>query len=134
MTPDELQARTAAFARDVAALAGPLFHHRKTENAANQLTRASTSVASNYRAAPHTLTHAAFTAKITLVSEEADESLYWLEHLRDCGFVGAERVASLLDEAAQLTKIFRKSAATAAAREEAERRRHLTTRSRKRGI
>jgi four helix bundle protein len=130
MTPEELRARAAVFARDAALLAGPLFEQRQTENAADQLTRASSSAASNYRAACHAQTHAAFTAKIALVSEEADEALYWLQHLRDCGFVRPDAVAPLLNEAEQLAKIFGKSSATAIAREEANRRQHRPTRRR----
>jgi four helix bundle protein len=131
MTAEELRARAAAFARDAALLAGPLFQQRQTENAADHLTRASSSAASNYRSACHAQTHAGFTAKIALVSEEADEALYWLEHLRDCGFVRHDALAPLLNEAEQLAKIFGKSSATAIAREEADRRHRSSGRPRR---
>jgi len=120
MTPEELCARAAVFARDVAVLAGPLFNQKQTKNAADQLTRSSCSAASNYRSACHSRSHAAFTAKIALVSEEADESLYWLEHIRDCGFARGSQLVALLDEAEQLARIFGKSCSTAVAREEVE--------------
>jgi four helix bundle protein len=122
MTPDELIARTKAFARDVALFAAPLFCRRPTENAADQLTRASSSVAANYRACCRSRSHAEFTAKIGLVAEEADESAGWLEHLRDCGFVDRVAVAPLVQEAQELTRILGGSYATARKREEAERR------------
>ena len=103
MTPEELIARTQAFARDVALFAMPLFARRSTENAADQLTRASSSVAANYRACCRARSHTEFTSKIGLVAEEADESLGWLEHLRDCAFVDRDAVAPLLQEAREPT-------------------------------
>src|SRR4051812_29458135 len=41
----------------------------------------STSVAANYRAARRGRSHDEFTAKLGIVTEEADESVYWLERL-----------------------------------------------------
>jgi four helix bundle protein len=56
-----------------------------------------------------------------VVVEEADESLYWLEHIRDCGFLHAEQLAALIEEAGELLRILGKSYATAQAREEVDR-------------
>jgi hypothetical protein len=40
------------------------------------------------------------------VAEEADESLYWLELIREGNFVLPKKIASLLAEADELTAIF----------------------------
>lgn len=48
-----------------------------------------------------------------MVAEEAEETLYWLELLRDSGVVNAKRLGSLIDEAGQLTAIFTASRNTA---------------------
>jgi hypothetical protein len=40
------------------------------------------------------------------VAEEADESLYWLELIRDGNFVPEKPIASLVSEADELTAIF----------------------------
>lgn len=40
------------------------------------------------------------------VAEEADESLYWLELIRDGNFVSEKRIASLVSEGDELTAIF----------------------------
>jgi len=93
----------------------------RDRHAADQLTRASSSVAANYRACCRARSHTEFTSKIGLVAEEADESLGWLEHLRDCAFVDRDAVAPLLQEARELTKILGGSYATARKREEAAR-------------
>ncbi len=50
---------------------------------------------------------------MSVVAEEADETLFWLELLRDTGVVAANRLAPLIDEAGQLTAIFTASRNTA---------------------
>ncbi len=121
MTPKELRARTAEFARVINAFCRPLLRRPETRAIADQLLDASSSVASNHRAAGRGRSHAEFTAKIGIVNEEADESLFWLEHLRDCRLVTPAEVADLILEAGELSAIFTTSAKTARAREEADR-------------
>ena len=48
--------------------------------------------------------------KLTTALEEADESQYWLEHLRDCGLASKP---PLLAEASELVAILTKSVETA---------------------
>ncbi|MHC4509178.1 MAG: four helix bundle protein [Planctomycetota bacterium] len=48
-----------------------------------QLIRCSTSVASNYRAACIAQSRASFVSKLSIVTEEVDESCFWLEFLID---------------------------------------------------
>ena len=131
MTPQELRERTAAFARNIEALAAPLFNRRQTESTADQLTRSARSTASNYRAACRSRSHAEFTAKVGLVVEEADESLYWLEHIRDCDFLRSEQLTTLLAEAEELLRILGKSYATARSREKIQQSERRATRRRR---
>ena len=72
---------------------------------ANQLQDSSTSTAANYRAARRGRSRAEFTAKIGLVSEEADESVFWLERLIKANITSDLPTELLLDEARQLAKI-----------------------------
>jgi four helix bundle protein len=121
MTPKELRARTAAFAEAINAFCLPLLRQIETRAAAEQLMDASSSVASNHRAAGKARSHAEFAAKIGIVDEEADESVYWLEHLSNCRLVPAAEAAPHLREACELSAIFTASAKTARLREEARR-------------
>lgn len=60
----------------------------------------------NYREASRARSDAEFVAKIDVCTQEADETLYWLELLRDeCG-IRDERVAWLDAEANELISIF----------------------------
>nr|WP_256488458.1 four helix bundle protein [Pontibacter sp. HSC-36F09] len=73
----------------------------KTEEATimkRQLLRSATSVAANYRAACRARSSAEFYAKLCIVVEEADESLFWLELLEESGTTSATTVLNLQKE------------------------------------
>jgi four helix bundle protein len=71
-----------------------------------QLIRASTSVASNYRAACLSQSKAAFVSKLSIVLEEADESAFWMEFAVEESLLDERAVSPLLGEARELTAIF----------------------------
>lgn len=54
-----------------------------------------------------------FVSKLSIVVEEADESVFWLELIRDARLVKPERLADLLDESEQIMKIMSVSRKTA---------------------
>ena len=78
-----------------------------------QLLRSGTSVAANYRAATRSRSRQEFAAKIGIVVEEADETVFWLELLTESAVVPAKRMQPLLAEARELTAIFTASHQTA---------------------
>jgi four helix bundle protein len=78
-----------------------------------QVLRSATGMTANYRAAGRSRSKAEFIAKIGVVVEEADETVFWLEMLADSGIVRAEKLESLLAEATQLVAIFTASRKTA---------------------
>jgi len=102
----ELQERTKSFALRVLTLIKRLPNTIGGRVLANQLARSATSVGANYRAACRARSRAEFASKLGTVAEEADESLYWLELIRDGNFVPAKPIASLVSEADELTAIF----------------------------
>jgi len=79
----------------------------------NQKLRSATGMAANYRAVGRARSKAEFTAKIVVVLEEADETLFWLELLAESGMVKEEKLRDLLIEANQLVAIFSASRRTA---------------------
>jgi four helix bundle protein len=121
MTPEELKARTADFAKRVAIAVRPLFARAEARHAVGQLARASSSAAANYRAARLGRSHAEFTAKLGIALEEADEAAFWLEHLTATGIAGGDEFASLTAEARELAAIFGAARRTAQARERGRR-------------
>ncbi|MFO7638676.1 MAG: four helix bundle protein [bacterium] len=98
MTRDEFRRRTKTLALEVIRLADTLPRGRATDVIARQLLRSATSVGANYCAACRYRSAADMVAKLSIVLEEADETHFWLELLRDGGFVPARVVTPLLAE------------------------------------
>jgi four helix bundle protein len=78
-----------------------------------QILRSATGMAANYRAVGRARSKAEFVAKIGIVFEEADETVFWLELLAESGIVKPEKLHEMLDEANQLLSIFSASGKTA---------------------
>jgi len=111
--PVDLKARTKKFALDVIDLVESLPRTKKMEVIGMQLLRSATSVGANYRTVCRARSHADFVSKIGLVEEEADESVFWLEMLRDSRATDDPQLSRLLLEADELTAIFAASGRTA---------------------
>jgi four helix bundle protein len=79
----------------------------------NQLLRAGTAAGANYRAADRARSRAEFIAKMGIVEEECDESLYWLEMLREVGLMSANRLKELHEEGNEILSIVVASIRTA---------------------
>jgi four helix bundle protein len=63
-----------------------------------QLLRSATSVGANYRAACRGKSIADVVHKLSIVEEEADESIYWMELLMEAEIIAAARLDDLLAE------------------------------------
>jgi four helix bundle protein len=109
----ELKDRTKMFALRVIKMSDALPKSRAANVITNQILRSSTSMAANYRAVGRARSKAEFLAKIGVVLEEADETVFWLEMLVDSGIVSTEKMRKLLSEANQLMLIFSASRRTA---------------------
>ena len=115
MDKHELQDRTKQFALRVLKLIDVLPRTTAGRAISSQLVRAATSVGANYRSACRARSRAEFAAKLGVALEEADESLYWLELVRDSKLLPENKLSLLLKEADELTAILasgRKSAVT----------------------
>lgn len=67
----------------------------------------------NYRAACRARSNPEFIAKMGIVEEEADESLFWMELLVEAGLVPENRLEVLMKEADELIAIIVSSINTA---------------------
>ena len=113
MNAEELKKRTKQFALRVLKLVAALPNNVQGRVLGDQLVRAGTSVAANYRAACRGRSRAEFVAKLGIVVEEADESAFWLELIIESSLLRAKLVQPLLDEANELTRIMVSSRVTA---------------------
>jgi len=105
MTPAELKQRTKQFALRVMKLVEALPHSTSGQVLGRQLLRAATSVAANYRAACRARSHSEFIAKLGIVEEEADESVFWLEMIEEGKLLAPARMIEVRREASELTAI-----------------------------
>jgi four helix bundle protein len=105
MTPEELRTRTQVFALRIIKLVGALPRGTAAQVIARQILRSGTSIGANYRAACRARSRPDFAAKLAIVEEDADETLYWLELLAKSGLVKADRLGKLMAEANELVAI-----------------------------
>ncbi|HEV2989601.1 MAG TPA: four helix bundle protein [Candidatus Angelobacter sp.] len=109
----ELKERTKRFALRIIRMSQALPRNRETNAISTQILRSATSVAANYRAVGRARSRVEFVAKLGVVIEEADETVFWLELLADANIVKPERLRDLLDEGNQLLAIFAAARRTA---------------------
>lgn len=102
----DLKERTKRFALDIIRLVASLPRTREADIIGRQLLKAGTSVGANYREANRARSKAEFRAKIGIVEQESDESLYWLELLKESGIAKGKLLEYLLIEADELVAIF----------------------------
>jgi len=107
-----LQDRTKEFAIRVVRMFRSLPKTDEARILGKQVLRSATSVAANYRAACRSRSKAEFTAKMGVVVEETDETVFWLELLVETGVVPMSKMEGLVSEANELLAIFAASRRT----------------------
>lgn len=105
MKDNDLRTRTKTFALDVIRFCEMLPNDETCRVLRRQLLRSGTSVGANYRAACRGRSKLDFIAKLGIVSEEADETAFWIELLEESGKIGRESSKALLAEANELVAI-----------------------------
>ena len=114
----DLKMRTKEFALQIIRLFRSLPRTEEARVIGKQILRSGTSVGANYRAACRSRSKAEFISKISIVLEEADETVFWLELLSQAEIISTIKIASLLTEANELTSIFVSSLRTSKGLEE----------------
>lgn len=108
-----LRQRSKSFAIRIIKLVDLLPKKPSADVIGRQLLRSATSVAANYRAAQRARSKAEFISKISVVVEEADETVFWLELLGESHLVAEDRLTLVAKEANELLAIFAASRRTA---------------------
>jgi four helix bundle protein len=110
---DALKCRTKTFALRILKLYRSLPRSEEARIVGNQLFRSSTSIGANYRAACRARSRAEFAAKLGIVLEEADETVFWLELIQEAAIFPETKLRALVGEANELVSIFVSSVRTA---------------------
>lgn len=101
----ELRDRTKQFALRVIRLFSALPKTTEAQVIGRQLLRSGTSVAANYREACRARTDAELISKLTIVEQELDESVLWMELLTESGIMSESRLSELAKEADELLRM-----------------------------
>jgi len=109
----EPQDRTKRFALRVVRMFRALPHTEEARILGKQVLRSGTSMAANHRVACRGRSQAEFVAKIGVVVEETDETVFWLELLVEAEIGPAGKLRELMPEANELLAIFSASRRTA---------------------
>jgi len=105
--------RTMEFALRIFRLAEALPHGISGKTIAGQIARSGSSVAAIYRASQRARSKAEFIAKLSIVHEEADETLFWLEMIEKADSLPHKQLAPLMTEANEIVAIVVSSLKTA---------------------
>jgi four helix bundle protein len=120
MNPDDFKQRTRTFGLRVIRLVRALPKSTVGTVIGRQLLRCGTSVGANYRAACRARSRADFVAKMKIVEEECDESLYWIELLKESGEMEPARLEDLMKEAETILSLVVASIKTARSRKQTQ--------------
>jgi four helix bundle protein len=93
------------FAIDVVKICQQLSNDKREYVLSRQLLRAGTSIAANISEANGAISKAEFSAKMSIAYKECRESQYWLNLLKDTGYIESQRHRQLLAQADEIGKI-----------------------------
>lgn len=106
----KFKARTKRFAVETIKFCESLKSRKSSSVITYQLIKSATSTGANYRAACNARSQKEFYSKICIVSEEADESVYWLEIIKESNLSNEEtQLNALLQESIEISKIVNKA-------------------------
>jgi four helix bundle protein len=106
---EKMRQRTKKLAVDVIHFLCGLAPHKAMRVIEYPITKAVTSIAANYRASCRARSQAEFHAKMSIVVEEADECLFWLEMIEDLNIDKSPQLKNLQKEALEILKICSKA-------------------------
>jgi four helix bundle protein len=106
MTTNELKIRTKKFSLMIIDLVEKMPNTISARAVANQIVRSGTSVGANYRAVSRARSDKEFVAKMNIVLEEADETLFWIEIMIEKKWADKSELEIAWKEGNELTAIF----------------------------
>jgi len=111
---EKLRERTRKFAVDIILFCNSLKTCKASSVITYQLVKSATSTGANYRAACRGRSKSEFFSKICIVVEEADETEYWMEIIKESELSNDKKeLMRLTKEANEITKIMTKAKNTA---------------------
>jgi four helix bundle protein len=116
MDSKELEERTKNFSVNIIRFVAKFPRNKAADVVSYQLLKSATSIGANYREATRAESKADFIHKIGLVEKEANETVYWLELVKETFVKNDPTIETLSKECHELLAIFAASGKTAKGR------------------
>jgi four helix bundle protein len=107
-----LKEKSFVFAISIVQLYKFLTEEKKEYVLSKQVLRSGTSVGANIREAKNAESTNDFIHKLGIAQKECDETIYWLELLKETNYIVNEKFLKLEDEANQILKMIRSTILT----------------------
>jgi len=104
--------KSFSFAIRIVNLHNHLCTHKKEFILSKQLLRSGTSIGALVRESQNAESTADFIHKLSISQKECDETLYWLELLKETNYLTEQEFSSIYSQANELLKIIRSSIIT----------------------
>lgn len=111
-TKSILKDKSFAFAIEIVKTYKVLVEEKREYVMSKQLLRSGTSVGANIREAKNAESTNDFIHKLGIAQKECDETLYWLELLKETDFLNEPKFLDLSDQANQILKMIRSTILT----------------------
>lgn len=105
MKPNPVKEKSYAFAIRSVRLGNFLMENKKEYILSKQIIRSGTSIWANIREAQNAQSNADFIHKLSISQKEADETLYWLELLKDTDYISEAEYQSLESDILEVIKL-----------------------------
>ncbi len=112
-TDSPLKVKSFNFAVRITRLYKYILENKKEYVLSKQLLRSGTAVGALVREAQNAESKLDFIHKMGIAQKECDESIYWLELLRETDFINKKEFTSITNDAIELLKMIRSSIMTA---------------------
>ena len=106
MNSSQLKNRTKKYSITILDLVEKLPNTISGRAVSNQIVRSGTFVGANYRAVCRARSDREFISKLSIVIEESDETLFWLEIILEKGWLNNSQIDFIWKEGNELTAIF----------------------------
>jgi four helix bundle protein len=102
---EKFRQRTKRLALEIIRVVSPIKYSDALSVLRKQIIRSSTSVAANFRAVCRGRSERERYAKICIVVEEADETLFWLEMMKEADLIAPDNSLKIEQEATEILKV-----------------------------
>ena len=107
ISENNIKDKTFKFAVRIIKLYQFLTTDKKEFVLSKQILRSGTSIGANYREADNAESKADFVHKLAISQKEADETIYWLELLKETKYINKKEFESIHQEAVEILKIIK---------------------------